>query len=151
MFETQCSAYLDYVPLSGFLAADSEIDPIKGTQDTQCSSIQHNSDDSSLQLFKFDDPSTVNPYEQLSGYDLVLRDNLGAKSKVVYAPLSCLSADISSEVSTIVSVYIENNISTIISSAVKIDSADGGLDSIGRDAGNRLELYEFSTRQSQPL
>lgn len=146
-YETQCSAYLDYVPLSGFLAADSEIDSIKGTTDTQCSSIQHNGLDSSLQLYKFDDPTTVNPYEQLYGYDLVLRDNIGAKSKVVYAPLSCLSSDISSEVSSIVSVYIEQHLSSI----VQIDSADGGLSSIGRDAADRLELFQFSTRPPQEL
>ena len=127
--DAQCSAYLDYVPLSGFLAVDSEIDAIKGTADSQCSSIQHNSTDSSLQIFKFDDPTNAEvDDESKSDYDIVLRDHSGAKAKVNYMALSDLSNVISGGGGT----------------AISVDSEVTNLSSIGWQAENVLELYDFS-------
>ena len=132
--DAQCSAYLDYVPLSGFLAVDSEMDAIKGTADSQCSSIQHNSTDSSLQIFKFDDPTNVEvDDESKSDYDIVLRDHSGAKAKVNYMSLADLSNIISGGGN--------------VSASISVDSEVTQLSSIGWQQDNVFELFNFSQGQ----
>lgn len=127
----QCSAYLDYIPLSGFIVCDSEIDAIKGTEDTQCSSVQHNGTDSSLQIFKFDDPTVIEVDEESkSDYDIVLRDHSGAQSKVNYMSLSDLSSIISGG-----------------GAEISVDSQYSNLSSIGYDANGYLEIFNFSQGQ----
>ena len=87
--------YLSLSSLSAALSSSSTVE-VDSETDLQLSSIQHNEDNGSLELFDFDDSSTRD-FGQLSGsgnYDLVLRKYSSGRelpAEVDYLQLSTLA------------------------------------------------------------
>ena len=87
---------LQYLSLSSLSAALSSSSTVDSETNLQLSSIQHNEDNGSLELFDFDDSSTQD-FGQLSGsgnYDLVLRKYSSGRelpAEVDYLQLSTLT------------------------------------------------------------
>lgn len=92
VLENQCSAKLEYIPLSALLSGEANV--MVDSEENSISSIQHYEPDNSLQIYDFDG-NTTKEFSDISAsanYDIMLRHNIngnqGVPREVSYTSLS---------------------------------------------------------------
>lgn len=92
VLENQCSAKLEYIPLSALLGGEANVKV--DSEENSISSIQHYEPDGSLQIYDFDGNSTkeFSDISASANYDIMLRHNIngnqGVPREVSYTSLS---------------------------------------------------------------
>lgn len=133
--ETQAMARLEYLSLSAILSSETVDSKLSTLQLSSIAELVDTDPDTGKdtvyhQLYGFDSPGMGTfALSDQNDFEIVVRDfhtTGGNGARVNYVNLSTLVEEMKDGLS------------------VKVDSVDGGLSSIGYDADNRLEIYNFS-------